>query len=370
MRAAWTNRLAAREGLANARTGGRLSGVVVVVVALVACGLGLANALDVTRLVRAEERWIDAGAFVSVVESGSQVDGAVIDAAACDRLARVDGIEASFGVTVRDTAAEPAHAPGTRATIAVATPGVYRFLGAREPRAPGILVPPEAAAQTGLVDGEVTRFLLTSSGGVPVAEIEATAVLVGESALAEQLLGAYILPVAPTGSVAQCYVRSDAGSLDAVRQYVGAALASPDGTPAVARPRLSGEAYGIDFSTAYHDRVLAWAWPAGAVVLAALWAALQRTRRARWAIYATFGADARARLVVQATEWAALSLVGAVWGWAIAVAFAVGLGGDAAASLKQVTGQVAATWCAASVGVAVVGLRPVGSLLDALKDRT
>lgn len=116
--------------------------------------------------------------------------------------------------------------------------------------------------------------------------------------------------------------------------------------------------------------MLGWAWAAGAGVLVALWAVVQWTRRSRLAIYATFGAHPRARLTMQSTEWLVLSAVGSAWGWGIATAFAIGLGADARVALVQVTGQVVATWCAASIGAAALGLLPVGSLLDALKDRT
>ena len=370
MTAPWPTALAISEGLANARSGRRLATTVSVAVALVTCGVGLANALDVSALVDAEQRWIDAGAFVFVVEPGSTADDARIDVATCDRLSQVDGIGSAFAVTVTDTTAEPVNAPGTHATLAVASPGVYEFLGVDEPAGAGLLAPPQITSGTGLIDGERTRFTLESSGDAHVVDVDATVAIVHDSVLAEQLVGSYLMPSAPTGSAKQCYVRTDAEHVDDISAYIGSALAAADGTPAIVRPRLADNSYGLDFASAYSDRVLRWAWAAGAGVLIALWAITRWTRRARWAIYATFGAHSRARLTIQSTEWLALSAVGSAWGWGIATSFAIGLGADPRVTLVQVSGQIMATWCAASVGAAVIGLLPVGTLLDALKDRT
>ncbi|ASR53909.1 hypothetical protein ACT17Q_12260 [Cellulomonas sp. CW35] len=365
----WPTKLSVREGLANAVAGRRLAVTVCATVALVTGGVGLANALEVSSLVDAERRWIDAGAFVFVVEPGSKTDDAGIDVSRCDRLSDVDGIDAAFAVTVTESTVEPAHAPGTRATLAVASPGVYEFLGVRAPATGGILVPPPAATSTGLADGEHSVFVV-ESWGRDTHEVPATAVLVDDGVLAEQLVGAYLLPTVLTGEAKQCYVRTDAAHVDEVGAYLRPHLADDDGTPALVRPRLAENSYGLDFENAYGARVLRWAWAAGAAMLVALWAVLQWSRRAKWAIYATFGADARARLTVQSAEWLVLSAAGSAWGWGMAVSYALGLGAEAGVALTQVTGQVVATWCAASVGAAAVGLLPVGTLLDALKDRT
>jgi len=369
MKRLWPTGLAIREGCANAASGRRMAVTICAGVALVVCGVGLANALEVSSLVESEQRWIDDGAFVLVVESAPTDSGGGVAVAACDRLAQVDGIDASFAVTVTDRTAQPANAPGTHATLALASPGVYEFLGAPVPAGAGVLVPPQVADDTGLADTESTQLTIEHPGErsdrVPV-----TAVLVEGTVLGEQLVGAYVLPAMLSGRSSQCYVRSDAAHIDGVRTYVRTALAAADGTPAVAHPRLTENAYGLDFTTAYDSRVLRWAWAAGAAVLVSLWALLQWTRRARWAIYATFGADRRARLTMQSAEWFSLSVVGAVWGWGTAVALAIGLGADVHVSVVQVTGQLVATWCVGSLGVVAVGLAPVGTLLDALKDRT
>lgn len=369
MSSPWPTSLAISEGLANARTGRRLAASVTTVVALVTAGVGLANALDVSALVRAEQQWIDAGAFVFVVEPGAS-DSAGVDVAICDRLAAAEGIEASFAVQVTDATAEPANAPGTRATIARTSPGVYAFLGATEPPDVGVLVTSDNAARTGLIDGEATVFTVETHGTGQVSSVDATAVLVDATVLAESLSGTYLVPTDLTGPSSQCYVRTDAAHVEPVRDYLGSVLGGDDGAQAVVRPRLSETAHGIDFATAYRDRVLGWAWVAGAAVLVLLWSMAQWTRRTREAIYATFGARARARLIIQATEWLALSVVGLTWGWGIAMSFAIALGADIHVALVQVTANAGAIWCVASLGVLIVGLWPIGTLLDTLKDRS
>lgn len=380
MRRPWPARLAVREGLANARSWPRLATTVTAAIALMTCAAGLANAIDVNALVAAERAWIEGGAFVLVVEpaperagadgSGARDDGAGLDVAACDRLSQVDGIDASFAATVTERTARPANAPGTRATLTLASPGVYDFLAVPVPDSPAMLVTPRPAADTGVVDGERTTFTLSTWAAEPDTVVERTVRLVDDQVLGEQLTGSYLAPGALTGTAQQCYVRAEAGSLDDVAAYLGAALRSPDGTSAIVRPRLSENAHGMSFATAYDTRVLRWAWLVGAAVLVALWAVVQRTRRSRWAIYATFGATTRARMLIAGTEWLSLSAAGSVWGWGIAMAFALGLGVDVHVALPQVTGHVVATWGAAALGGVLAGLAPVGTLLDSLKDRT
>ena len=380
MRRLWPTRLAVREGLANARSGPRLATTVTAAVALVTCTAGLANALDVTALVTAERKWIDAGAFVLIVEpapdgTGSHEastveDSAGLDVATCDRLSQVEGIDASFAATVTDRTAQPAHAPGTRATLVLTSPGVYGFLGVAVPATPALLVTPRPASDTGLVDGEQAGFELATWASEPDGTLARTVRRVDDAVLGEQLIGSYLVPGDLRGSAEQCYVRAEVGSRDEIVDYLAGALRSRDGRAAIVRPRLSENAHGIDFTTAYDTRVLRWAWLVGASVLVALWAVVQRTRRARWAIYATFGATAQARMLMAGTEWLTLTTVGSAWGWGIAMSFSLGLGADVHVALTQVTGTVIATWGAASLGGVLTGLVPVGTLLDSLKDRT
>ena len=88
------------------------------------------------------------------------------------------------------------------------------------------------------------------------------------------------------------------------------------------------------------------------------------------AIYATFGAPPRARLAMQFTELVILGGIGVAWGWGIGMAFSLALGVEPAIAVGRVSGQILALWFVTSLGALVVGLLPVGTLLDALKDRS
>jgi len=366
----WPASLAIAEGLANVNAGRRLSTIIVGAVALVTSGVGLANVLDVSVLVDAEREWIASGAYVFVVEPNPGNGDSAIDIATCDRLAQVEGIDASFAVRVTDAAAEPASAPGTRATLARTSPGIYAFLSVPPPTGSGMLVSESVAGQTGLADGETTTFSIQSIQAATSEDVLATVRRIDNRMLAESLEGSYLFPSEMTGDSAQCYVRTDAAHASDVRDYIAIALTPEQSSPAIVRPRLNESTNGLDFASAFTNRALTWGWAAGAAVLILLWALTQWTRRTRDAIYATFGAHARARLIIQMTEWFTLSTIGLAWGWAIATAFAIGLGSDIEVTLVHASAQAFATWAAASIGAVMIGLTPVGTLIDTLKDRT
>jgi len=60
---------------------------------------------------------------------------------------------------------------------------------------------------------------------------------------------------------------------------------------------------------------------------------------------------------------------GAVWGWGLGVVGALALGAHAAQTVELVTFHGAQTVIAATGFVVLLGLRPAGTLLNALKDR-
>jgi hypothetical protein len=365
----WPTGLCVSEGVANARAGRWVSLIVVLAVAWITAAVGLANALEVSALARAEQEWIAAGAFVMSVEPASSEPDSGIDVVLCERLSHLDGISASFAVRATTATIEPANAPGTLTTLTEVSPGAFAFLDAHEPVGVGVLATATAAGATGLADGEHTTFKRAAPLSVS-SSFEGTAVIVDRSDLSPGLEGSFLLPTLLSGRADSCFIKSDAAHYSAVATYVGEALSAPDGSLAIVRPLLSKNTYGVDFATAYSTRVLRWGWLAGAAALAAMWALVQRTRRTRNAIYQTFGAHSRARLAMQTTEWAFLSFLGVAWGWGAALTFAIGFGADPRISLTQITLQTIATWGAASIAVIVMALIPVGDLLDALKDRS
>jgi hypothetical protein len=367
----WPVRLAIEEGRANARSGRAVALVIIVATAWLCAGVALANSLDVASLQRAERAWIDAGGYAFVVQAPSQSGGVgALDPVACERLNTIEGIDAAFAVRRTPSTVAPGNAKATDATMFEASPGVYTFLGLTPPPGPGVVVTAEAAATTGVSDGETTQWTMRSfDGSAPPVTFTATATLTANPMLAESLKGAYLLPSTFASGAEACYVRSDASHAAAVENFLPTALGS-ESAPAVANPRLSANTYGLDFATAYGDRMMRWSPFAGAAVLAAMWAIVQWTRRTRMAIYATFGAPPRARMLIQFSEWAVLSGIGAIYGWGLALVTSIGLHVAAATALVQVTGVVAVVWFGASIAAVVIGYVPVGTLLDALKDRS
>lgn len=366
----WPASLAAREGILNVVSGRWLPALLFVVTVAVTAGLGLASALEVSRLVDAEAEWIEAGGYSYVVEPAASSDKAWIDVDSCERMRDVDGVEGAFALTVTDATAWPASAPGTSSTFAQASAGAYDFFGLDSPNTASVLVTSAALDATGMVDGEITTMSVSRhDGSTDKSAAEVRAIALDSPLLPDALAGTYVSIDLISGEAQQCYVQTDAAHDLAVRDYLAGALASGD-APANVRPRLSANTYGIDFETAYDNRALTWAWAAGGTLLALVWALIRWMRRSRLAIYSTFGADLRARLIMQMTEWTAITGPGSLWGWAIGVTFALGVGGDPAVVLTQVSGLVVATWSLASVLATLIGLVPVGTLIDALKDRT
>lgn len=365
----WPDRRAALEGLADARCGRWTAVVVVLAVGWTVAGVGLANALEVSRLIEVERAWVSAGGRVLVAEPGSRSETAAVDAAACTRLRETEGVAGAFAVKTTDRAAQPRTAPGTRATLTRVSPGIFAFFDLEAPTGAAVLAAPTTVDPVGLRDGDSTvldvlAFDGTSASVAGTAEIR----VVASAVLPDEVTGTWLVPDLHHGPATSCYVAAEPGRLDAVRAYAADALAGPDGAPAVVRPRLTESAHGLELATAYGSRPLRWAATAGAALLTALWAATGWARRGRLAVYATFGAHRRALLVMQVAEWAALSVVGGVWGWALAVTGALALGGDAETVLVQVTMHAVATWSGATAAVVLLGLLPTGSLLDALKD--
>lgn len=367
----WPARLAVREGVLTALSSRWTSVIVVITTALVVATAALVNAVDVSRLVAAERDWINAGGYTYVVEPPATETGSNLSVQACERLSAVDGIEGSFALSVTGQAASVSSAPGTRATWIRVSPGVFDFFSLETPVGPSVIVTPGVVADTGLADGEHTRITITRDGAAGTSTTSpVTAMSLVSPLLGDDLSGAFLSPELLAGAAQQCYVQTDSTHVAAVGVYLATVLSSSPTAPASVRPRLAENPYGIDFATAYDGRILGWSWLAGAVVLVALWAVIQIARRSRFAVYATFGAHASARLIMSFTEWASLTALGAVWGWAWGLALAIGMGADIRIVLTQTVWQAVATCAAAGIGAILVGARPVGTLLNSLKDRT
>lgn len=362
----WPTRLAVREGLLGVRAAGWVTVTVTTATSVVLAAAGLANALDVSRLVAAEHDWIASGGLTYIVEGGRAAEDSIrVDS--CERLAAIDGVAGSFALEVTGEAAEVTSAPGSRGTVVRVSAGVYPFFDLPAVKGETVIAASGFADAAGLVDGEHTELARTRDGLTTRTPV--TVSTLDHPVLTETLVGAVLVPELVGGRADQCFVSVEPGHASTLEEYLAVALSSDPTSPALVRPRLAGTP-GSDFATAFEHRPLGWAWAAAAFVLVVLWSSVQQARRRRMAVYASFGAHARARLTIQLTEWFAMTGLGAVWGWASATALALGLGAHLGVTMTQVTAQLAAAWCAASIGAVVVGLVPVGSLLEVLKDRT
>jgi len=365
----WPLGLAAREGVATARTGRWTSLLIVLAVAWTVAA-GAADAVGVTRLVEGEKAWIDAGGHVFVV-TGARTDAGQnpIPADVCDRLASIDGIGASFALARSDANGSLSYIPGGRASIYSVSAGAPTFLGV-EPAPTGIVIGTLGFAErTGAHDGDLVRVVQRASFSAPAGESDPLTLRVADSAvMGEEFDGAMLMPARLTGTADTCYVRTDAAHHAAVEAALPAYLAY-NGLPAIPNPRLFESDFTVDYTHAYEDRPLRWLWVPCAALLGLLWAMLQWFRRSHVAIYATFGMRAAPRLGMQAAEWAVLAGGGVLWGWAIGVVGALALGARADQALMQVSAHAALTVLGASVIVVLLGLRPTGTLLNALKDR-
>ncbi len=371
---AWRWRLAAREGFETAITGRWTSLLVMVTVAWACAVPGAADAVGVTRAVEGERAWLDAGGRVFVVTGARDAQGQTnpVPAATCDALSRVDGIAASFALKRTSAVGSLSYIPEGRVSLYEVTPGAFAFLGAEPVPAGSVLATQGFAERTGVVSGDhvrVTRRAGPESN--PATSDPLTVTVVDSAVMGEEYAGSLLLPYTPSPSDATadlCYVRTDTAHYAAVESALGVWL-EYGGKPAIANPRQPSGPFTVDYTHAYEDRPLRWVWVPTAAILALLWGMIQWFRRGQVAIYATFGARPHSRLIMQATEWGVLAAAGAVWGWSIGVVAAIAFGARAGQALQLVTYHAGLALLAASAAVILIGLRPTGTLLNALKDR-
>jgi hypothetical protein len=365
----WPLGLSAREGVATARNGRWTSLLLMVAVAWTVAA-GAADAVNVSNLVEGEKEWIDAGGYVFVV-TGARQEGVTnpVPAAVCDRLARIDGIDGSFALSRGDANGSLSYIPGGRASIYSVSAGAASFLGVAQAPTGVVIGTLGFAERTGAHDGDVVRVVQRASISAAAAESDPLTLRIADSAvMGEEFDGAMLMPAQLTGTADTCYVRTDAAHHSAVEAALPSYLAY-NGLPAIPNPRLFESDFTVNYTHAYEDRQLRWLWVPCAALLGLLWAMLQWFRRSHVAIYATFGMRAPSRLAAQAAEWGVLAGMGVLWGWALGVVGALALGARAEQALTQVTAHALLVVLGASVIVVLLGLRPTGTLLNALKDR-
>lgn len=368
-RVIWPLGLAAREGVATARHGRWTSLLVIVAIAACIAVPGAADSVAVSKLIADEQAWIAAGGHVFVVTGARIADRAnPVAAVACDRLTQLDGVVAAFAMLPDSGRGAFSHIPGGRVPVYTASPGVTRFLGAASTAGAPVIVTAGLASRTGVHNGEVVH-VQGYNGLVATATSAPLTVRIADSTvLGEEYDGALLMPTLLTGDADSCFVRTDSAHYSAIQAALPALLAH-EGQPAIAQPRLFSSQFTVDYTHAFEDRAFRWLWVAAASLLLLIWVITQWFRRSQLAIYATFGMRAASRQVMQVSEWAVLAAFGLPWGWGLGVVWALALGASPETAVLQVSSHAMLTILAATVAVVVVGLRPTGSLLDALKDR-
>lgn len=362
----WPLRLAASEGVAAARTGRWTSALIVVVVAWLCALPGALDAVNVSGLVATERDWIEAGGHVYVVTSRE----IGVPAGVCERLSGSDAVEDSFALVRTQARGGFAATPGADVSLFAVSPGAYDFLGLDVPAGVGVIMSGALSERSGVGDGEPVVVLqhadqqrVGADSGVVTASVADTMIL------GEEYDGALLVPASLGNTLADaCFVRTDAEHVGAVGEVLPGLLAV-GGTDATVSPRLFTGEFSLDFTTAYGDRALRWAWVAAAAVMGLIWALVQWFRRGQTAIYATFGMRAAPRMAMQVAEWGTLAGIGMVWGVGLGVVGALALGASWRQALPIVVAHSLASVLAATVLVVLLGTRGAGSLLSALKDR-
>jgi len=369
-RRVWPLGLAAREGVATARSGRWTSLLVGLAIAWIVAAPGAADAVAVSRLIDNEQAWINAGGHVYVV-TGARKDNSEnpIPAPICDRLSAIDGIDASFALSRTDATGTLSYIPGGRVSLYDVSAGALGFLGVQPADGGTVLATRGFVDRTGVADGDVVRLVRRGAlGTAPDPSDPLTLRTVDTAMLGDEFDGALLVPARLTEDANACYVRTDAAHDSAVEAALPALLAY-NGAPAIPNPRLFDSDFTVDYTHAYEGRPLRWVWVPAAALLGLLWAMLQWFRRSHAAIYATFGMKPAAGLVMQLGEWVVLAAFGAVWGWGLGVVGALALGAHAAQAVTLVTFHGVLTVMGATGVVVLLGLRPAGTLLNALKDR-
>ncbi|QSB13659.1 hypothetical protein JQS43_19070 [Natronosporangium hydrolyticum] len=367
----WRIGVAAGEGLRAALAGRWPAAMMVLLLVWGGILPGAADAAMVAGLVADEQRFLDAGGDVLIVENdrrdGSGPSG--VPAAACTALNESATVSA-VALTRLPQPAAPRHARGGDVPVFAASGDLWGLLGATaSPERHGIL-PTTLADQLGVADGG--WLALEPSPGtlgerLPLAPIRVT--VADMSPLGDALTGV-LLPTTPVADpiADACVVRTDLATLDTLRATVPAHLQLGADPPTV-RDRLWTGEFTADPAADLAQRPLQWAWAATGPLLGLVWLLLRWMRRSEDALYATMGADATSRLVIRGTEWGVIACLGGLWAVTGGVIGALLLSSAFPIALAYVARHTVAALLVATAVVLVGQVRRPRSLLADLKDR-
>lgn len=362
-----------REGVEGVRHGGILMATLVAFVALVTAAGTWSDTTTAIDIVVAEQAHLDAGGDVLVAQRG---DSTPISAAACARLAEIDGVRDSGAVTVGVLATGVAGLPEIQQSVVRITEGILGVLGNRQgvpdARAQGLVsavVPPTVAAQRGLRPGSMVQL---TGGDVEGAEIPTRPVrvdaIVDTSVLGEAFGSSVFLVQPPVGDASTCYVRVDAHARESLVGVVAAQLGDSATSMVQVSERLPTGAAAADPRAQWRERPTRWVGLAAGLIVAVTWSVVAWMRRGRAALAATIGVRYTEGVLIRWAEGATVVTVGCLWGVLLGGLAVTATGADPGLALGLVARTGALAWAVALGGVVLVGLgRP--NTVAALKDR-
>lgn len=362
-----------REGVEGVRHGGILMVAIVALVALTTAAGAWSDATTAVAIVDAEQAHLDAGGDVLVAQ---RADNEPIPAAACARLAEVDGVRASGALTVGVLATGVAGFPEVRQSVVSITEGVLGVLGARagvpDARAAGpvsVVVAPAVAEQRGLTPGS---HLQLTGGQVEGLEIPTEALrvdaVVDTTVLGEAYGSSVFLVQPPGGGASSCFVRVEPHLRGRLEGVVASQLGDSAASMVQVAERLPAGAAAADPRARWAERPTRWVGLAVGLVVAATWSVVAWMRRGRAALVATIGVRYPEGVLVRWTEGLVVVTTGCLWGVLLGGLAVTATGSDPWLVLGLVLRTGALAWAVAALGVVLVGLwRP--DTVAALKDR-
>lgn len=364
---AWRVSSSVREGVLNLRDGATLGVTLVALVAAVLAAAVMVDVVTATRVVRAEQEYLDAGGDLLVA---SLAGDAPLDVAACLALDDVRGVRAVAAVSVRPGAAALVGRPESSQTLVTATAGVLDLLHVPTPGATEVVVSQAIADRWQWDVGSRLQLDPVAAARLGAPSDVLTVGAVADLALLSEGASTGVLAVAPpTGTADGCWVRIDPPYRADLRATIPAVLGETSTTNVTVADRLPAGPLAQDPAAAFDGRTTRWAGAAAGAVVGLVWCLVAWTRRGRAALYASLGVPWSGGVLIRWTEGACVVVVGVLWGVVLGTTGAVVLAGTPPGLALDLALRAGA----AALGVALTLVAAIGlwrpSTLAALKDR-
>jgi hypothetical protein len=268
----------------------------------------VAPALDVSRIVATNDQMVAVGVNLLVAQRD---DREPIDAALCDALRSRPGVLAAGGATSSKRVVSAVDS-GLSFDLVQATPGYAAVIWPDLqglPEANHGLAGHRVAEQLGVADGAGVPYVWGATTGF----VEAAAAP-GQARAADHT-NSIVVPVAPVGSVVQCFVEAEPGARAALEQLLLGWFDQPANM--LVTPLVTALSFGADPDTQLTNRFSRWIPLAAALVLAAFTTALWLSRRTEVGLYGLLGLRGVALTVMVTTDYV-LTVVTPVFAGALA----------------------------------------------------